>query len=125
SNFQVFKELKKRPNDSFEDIMKMLKMSVFNENILTQGAKHIDIVYEIGLKNGFSLSSKSEEIKTDNYNFIKLYEDERVFMFCFDKEIKTDIQEFIAKDAKLVCFDKAMDDSTKLNLRENIDLESL
>ena len=125
SNFQVFKELKKRPNDSFEDIVKMLKMSVFHENILTQGAKNIDIVYEIGLKNGFSLSAKNEEKKTPKYNFIKLYEEERVFMFCFDKEIQTDIQEFITEGARLICFDKALSDSTKLNLRENIDLETL
>ena len=34
SNFQMFKELKKRPNDSLEEIEKMLKMSVFQENIL-------------------------------------------------------------------------------------------
>jgi len=125
SNFQVFKELKKRPNDSFEDIMKMLKMSVFNENILTQGAKHLDIVYEIGLKNGFSLSAKNEAIQTEKYSFIKLFEENREFYFCFDKEIKTDIQEFIPKEAKLICFDKALTDSTKLNLRENIDLETL
>jgi len=125
SNFQVFKELKKRPNDSFEDIMKMLKMSVFNENILTQGAKHLDIVYEIGLKNGFSLSAKNEAIQTEKYSFIKLFEENREFYFCFDKEIKTDIQKFIPKEAKLICFDKALTDSTKLNLRENIDLETL
>ena len=125
SNFQVFKELKKRPNDSFEDIMKMLKMSVFNENILTQGAKQIDIVYEVGLKNGFSLSACSQEIKKDKYSFIKLYEESREFYFCFDKEINTDIQEFIPKEAKLICFDKALSDSTKLNLRENLDLETL
>ncbi|MBW6488756.1 site-specific DNA-methyltransferase [Sulfurimonas sp.] len=125
SNFQVFKELKKRPNDSFEDIMKMLKMSVFTENILTQGAKYIDIVYEVALKNGFSLSAKSQEIKTPKYSFIRLYEETRVFMFCFDKEIQTDIQEFIPEGAKLICFDKALSDSTKLNLRENLDLETL
>lgn len=125
SNFQVFKELKKRPNDSFEDIMKMLKMSVFHENILTQGAKHIDIVYEVGLKNAFSLSAKNEEIKTPKYSFIKLYEESRVFLFCFDKEIQTDIQEHVAEGAKLICFDKALTDSVKLNLRENIDLETL
>ncbi|MDT8337852.1 MAG: site-specific DNA-methyltransferase [Sulfurimonas sp.] len=125
SNFQVFKELKKRPNDSFEDIMKMLKMSVFTENILTQGAKHIDIVYEVALKNGFSLSAKNEEIKTPKYSFIRLYEERREFCFCFDKEIQTDIQEFIPEGAKLICFDKALSDSTKLNLRENIDLETL
>jgi len=125
SNFQVFKELKKRPNDSFEDIMKMLKMSVFTENILTQGAKHIDIVYEVALKNGFSLSAKNEEIKTPKYSFIRLYEETKEFYFCFADKIGTDIQEFIPKEAKLVCFDKALDDSTKLNLRENLDLETL
>ena len=125
SNFQVFKELKKRPDDNFEDIMKMLKMSVFNTNIFTQGAKDIDIVYEVGLKNGFSLSACNEEINLGNYEAIKLYEEKREFYFCFADEIKTDIQEFIPNGVKLICYDKALNDSTKLNLRENIDLETL
>lgn len=125
SNFQVFSELKKRPDSSFEEVMNMLKMSVFNENIFTKNVKEIDIVIEVGLKNGFTLSSKSEEFKKDNYTFIKLYEENKEFYFCFDKEIKTDIQKVIPKDVKLVCYDKALDDSTKLNLRENINLETL
>jgi len=125
SNFQVFKELKKRPNDSFEDIVKMLKMSVFNKNIFTQNAKEIDIVYEVGLKNGFSLSAKSEIIKNEKYNFIKLYEENREFYFCFADKIELDIAGFISKDSKLICYDKALDDSTKMNLKEKIDLETL
>jgi adenine-specific DNA-methyltransferase len=126
SNFQVFKELKKRPNDSFEDIVKMLKMSVFNKNIFTQNAKEIDIVYEVGLKNGFSLSAKNDDtIKLGNYKFIKLFEETREFYFCFADKIELDIAEFIPKDAKLICFDKALDDSTKMNLKEKIDLETL
>lgn len=126
SNFQVFKELKKRPNDSFEDIVKMLKMSVFNKNIFAQNAKEIDIVYEVGLKNGFSLSAKNDDtIKLGNYKFIKLFEETREFYFCFADKIELDIAEFIPKDAKLICFDKALDDSTKMNLREKIDLETL
>jgi len=125
SNFQVFKELKKRPNDSLDDIVKMLKMSVFNKNIFTQNAKEIDIVYEVGLKNGFSLSAKSEIIKNEKYNFIKLYEENREFYFCFVDKIELDIAGFIPKDAKLICFDKALDDSTKMNLKEKIDLETL
>ena len=126
SNFQVFKELKKRPNDSFEDIVKMLKMSVFNKNIFTQNAKEIDIVYEVGLKNGFSLSAKNDDtIKLGNYKFIKLFEETREFYFCFAVKIELDIAEFISKDAKLICFDKALDDSTKMNLKEKIDLETL
>jgi len=126
SRFQVFKELKKRPNDSFEDIVKMLKMSVFNKNIFTQNAKEIDIVYEVGLKNGFSLSAKNDDtIKLGNYKFIKLFEETREFYFCFADKIELDIAEFIPKDAKLICFDKALDDSTKMNLKEKIDLETL
>ncbi|MEA3490651.1 MAG: site-specific DNA-methyltransferase, partial [Campylobacterota bacterium] len=39
SNFQIFKEVKKHPDMSYEEIEKMLKMSIFHENILTQGAK--------------------------------------------------------------------------------------
>ncbi|WP_428027081.1 site-specific DNA-methyltransferase [Arcobacter sp.] len=125
SNFQVFKELKKRPNDSFEDIVKMLKMSVFNKNIFTQNAKEIDIVYEVGLKNGFSLSAKNELIKNEKYNFIKLYEENREFYFCFSDKIELDIAGFIPSDSKLICYDKALDDSTKMNLKDKIDLETL
>jgi adenine-specific DNA-methyltransferase len=125
SNFQVFKELKKRPNDSFEDIVKMLKMSVFNKNIFAQGAKELDIVVEAGLKNGFSLSAKNEEIDLGTYKAIKLYEEDRVFYFCFADKVEMDIQEFIPEGVKLICYDKAFDDSTKLNLRQNIDLETL
>ena len=126
SNFQVFKELKKRPNDSLDDIVKMLKMSVFNKNIFAQNAKEIDIAYEVGLKNGFSLSAKNDDtIKLGNYKFIKLFEEAREFYFCFADKIELDIAEFIPSDSKLICYDKALDDSTKMNLKEKIDLETL
>lgn len=125
SNFQMFKELKKRPNDSLEDIEKMLKMSVFQENILTQGAKELDIVYEVGLKNGFTLSAKTESLQSGVYNFTKLYEENREFYFCFDKEIKNDILHHIPKEVKLICYEKALGDSVKLNLHSNLNLETL
>lgn len=126
SNFQVFSELKKRPNDSFEEIMNMLKMSVFNRNIFTQGARELDIVYEVGLKNGFTLSAQYDDtLKLGEYSFIKLSEEQREFYFCFEDKIGLDIQKTLPKDAKLICYDKALDDNTKLNLRQNIDLETL
>jgi len=125
SNFQMFKELKKRPSDSLEAIEKMLKMSVFQENILTQGAKELDIVYEVGLKNGFTLSAKTQEVQTQGYKFIKLQEETREFYFCFDKEIQDDIIKAIPKNAKLICYEKALGDSVKLNLHTNLDLETL
>ncbi len=125
SNFQMFNELKKRPTDSLEDIEKMLKMSVFQENILTQGAKELDLVYEVGLKNSFSLSAKTENIESGVYKFIKLYEDAREFYFCFDKEIANDIVNAVPKNAKLICYEKALGDSVKLNLHSNLDLETL
>jgi hypothetical protein len=113
----------------------MLKMSVFQENILTQGAKELDLVYEVGLKNGFSLSAKVEailvpklELGNENsreYNFTRLYEETREFYFCFDKEIKNDIIHTIPKGAKLICYEKALGDSVKLNLHSNLDLETL
>lgn len=126
SNFAIFKEVKKRPNESLEDIEKMLKMSMFHENILTQGAKKLDLVYEVGLKNGFTLSAKVDEtIKTKKYSFIILSEETREFYFCFDKKIENDIIHDIPKDAKLICYEKALDDSVKLNLHTNLDLETL
>ena len=125
SNFQVFKEVKKRPDMSYEEIEKMLKMSMFHENILTQGAKELDIVYEVGLKNGFTLSAEIEEVKTDKYSFMTLSEDERVFYFSFDKKIEGDIVHDVPKDAKLICYEKALTTNVKLNLRENLDLEVL
>lgn len=125
SNFQVFTELKKRPETSFEDIVAMLKMSVFNKNIFTQNAKELDIVVEVGLKNGFSLSAKHKTIALGEYKAIKFYENNKVFIFCFEDKITTDIQSFINEGEKLICYDKALDNSTKLNLRQNIDIETL
>lgn len=125
SNFQIFKEVKKRPGESVESIEKMLKMSIFHENILTQGAKKLDIVYEIGLKNGFTLSAKYEEMITGDYSFIRLFENERHFWFTFDKKIGKDIRECLPQGSKLICYDKSLDDSTKLNLREYFALETL
>jgi len=125
SNFAMFKELKKRPNDTLESIEKMLKMNVFQENILTQGAKELDLVYEVGLKNGFSLSAKTKEFKKENYTFTKLYEEQREFYFCFDKEIANNIVNALPKNAKLICYEKALGDSVKLNLHANLDLETL
>jgi adenine-specific DNA-methyltransferase len=125
SNFQIFKEVKKRPGESIESIEKMLKMSMFHENILTQGAKKLDIVYEIGLKNGFTLSANYEEFKKGSYSFIRLFEENREFFFTFDKKIEKDIRECVPQGAKLICYDKSLDDSTKLNLREYFALETL
>ena len=125
SNFQIFKEVKKRPNESYEAIEKMLKMSMFHENILTQGAKELDIVYEIGLKNGFSLSAEIDEISSSNYSFITLSEEERVFYFCFDKVITEEIAHDIPNGARLICYEKALTTNVKLNLRESLDLEVL
>jgi adenine-specific DNA-methyltransferase len=125
SNFQIFKEVKKRPNESLESIEKLLKVSIFHENILTQGAKKLDLVYEVGLKNGFSLSASYEEIKTEKYNFIRIFEEDREFWFCFDKEIENDIIKDIPREAKLICYEKSLNDSVKLNLHTNVDLETL
>jgi adenine-specific DNA-methyltransferase len=125
SNFQIFKEVKKRPGESVESIEKMLKMSIFHENILTQGAKKLDIVYEIGLKNGFSLSANHEEFKKEKYSFIRLFEENREFFFTFDHKIANDIRECVPQGAKLICYDKSLDDSTKLNLRDYFALETL
>lgn len=125
SNFQMFKEVKKRPHESLASIEKMLKMSMFHENILTQGAKELDLVYEVGLKNGFTLSSICKELKTDKYDFIILSEETREFYFCFDKKIENDIVHDIPKDTKLICYEKALGDSVKLNLHTNLNLETL
>jgi hypothetical protein len=117
--------VKKRPGESVESIEKMLKMSIFHENILTQGAKKLDIVYEIGLKNGFSLSANHEEFKKEKYSFIRLFEENREFFFTFDHKIANDIRECVPQGAKLICYDKSLDDSTKLNLRDYFALETL
>jgi adenine-specific DNA-methyltransferase len=125
SNFAKFAELKKRPNDTLEEIEKLLKMSVFVENILTSNAKELDVVYEIGLKNGFTLSAKTENFESGVYKFVKLYEEERVFYFCFNKKIQNDIVQTLPQDAKLICYENALDDSVKLNLHTNLNLETL
>lgn len=125
SNFQRFKEIKKRPGESIEEIEKMLRMSMFHENILTQGAKKLDVVYEIGLKNGFSLCAEHETSQKGAYTVIRLYEETREFFFTFDHAVGNDIRDYFPRGSKLICYDKALDDSTKLNLRDYFILETL
>jgi len=123
SNFEVFNQVEKRPNDNIEDIENLLKMSMFKENILVDGTKKIDLVYEILLKNGFTLSCELKEIQKDNYNFF-VAKEQKEFWFCFD-DIKEDILEVLPQNIKLICYEKVLDDSLKLNLSYHIDLETL
>jgi hypothetical protein len=81
----------------------------------------------VGLKNGFSLSAKVyDNVMFKHYSCIRLEDIEgRKFYFCFADKVYLDIAEFIPNGSKFICYDKALDDSTKMNLKEKIDLETL
>ena len=63
----------------------------------------------------------SQDIKQQKLNELK-----NIFPEIFeDKTINYDKLKDIPPEAKLVCYEKSLDDSVKLNLYSNVDLETL
>jgi adenine specific DNA methylase Mod len=84
--------------------------------------------YKEGFKSFYLDNSNFQifkEVKSSNYGFITLSEEERVFYFSFDKKIEENIAHDIPSGAKLICYEKALTINVKLNLRESLDLEVL
>ncbi|MEY4503943.1 MAG: hypothetical protein RL154_235, partial [Pseudomonadota bacterium] len=122
SHLRVFDFMQTEPNKSKEDILKLLRMSMFADNTLMANWTPIGVVFELGLKNGMPLDSIYETQKQGGYALHYLTNENRVFVFCFDVLIKEDIAKLLPQNAKFICLDKALTDSAKLNIVAQIGL---
>ena len=124
SNYVINEQLSVNSKTDRETLVKKLrqqfKTSTVHDESLVKGYNNIDIIYEIIIKEGYSLNSKIEELKLSNISIFKVTDNGKLFYITFD-DVDLNItkdKEFmgISKDTLFVCFDNNLSDSTKDNL---------
>jgi len=118
--FKVFK-LSKSNYKIWEDVKdeaKLKEQLTLFEDPLVENYKDIDVIYEIILKEGYSLNSKIEEHSQKPNKIYKVIDDEFFFYVTLDKKLneKTISELKLDKNVMFVCLDSALDDSQKTNL---------
>lgn len=113
--------------DTTEEELKA-QMKVFIDSPLVDGYEQKDVVYEIALKEGFSLNAYVFPADTTKSLILwSVIEGERKIAVVFNKHLTEEEVSHLGltKDAGhlLVCFDSALDDSTKLNLARDFNLK--
>jgi len=106
-----------------DDEQKLIKQAkLFTEKPLVDGYTESNIVYEILLKEGFDLNSKIKEIKKDGIHCYQIIDGEKEMTITFAKKLTKDQIEGLElpKDTIFVCFDSALDDTTKVNIMRNL-----
>lgn len=125
-DFRVFK-LAKSNYKIWEDIKdeKKLKdqLKLF-EDPLVEKYNDIDVIYEIIIKEGYSLNSKIEIFKEKLNKIYKVSDGEFFFYVTLDKTL--DEKSFnslsLEQNTMFVCLDSALDDSQKINLEKQCKL---
>lgn len=125
SHFRVFDQIRYEKGKSREEVLKLLRLSMFVDNTMMSGWTKTGVVFETGLKNGLSLSSSYAVEKRGEYTLHILREDDRIFTFCFDDAVKEDVSKLLDIGSKFICFDKALTDSIKLNIAAQIGTENI
>jgi adenine-specific DNA-methyltransferase len=118
--FKVFK-LSKSNYKIWEDVKdetKLKEQLKLFEDPLIENYKDIDVIYEIIIKEGYSLNSKIEEFQKKPNKIYKVSDDEFFFYVTLDKQVNLESIEKLKLDKNImfVCLDSAIDDSQKTNL---------
>ena len=118
--FKVFK-LSKTNYKIWEDVKdetKLKEQLKLFEDPLIENYKDIDVIYEIIIKEGYSLNSKIEEFQKKPNKIYKVSDDEFFFYVTLDKQVNLESIEKLKLDKNImfVCLDSAIDDSQKTNL---------
>ncbi len=131
SNFNLKEEFELTENKDLGELktnyLKELGLYVDQPTVAT--ANTLDIVYEIILKNGFSLNSKIEELKLGSNNFYKVSdtENELEIHISLDAKIEDGSVEAIRtteyKGKTFAFYDNALTDSQKINLNTFVKLQ--
>ena len=109
------------------------QMAIFDDG-LKDDVRHKDVLYELILREGFSLNSEVEEVKTKSQMIYKVTDSnegvaeqdedaaapraDRSFCVCLDEEIGFEILDDLQVDTEqvFICRDSALDDALKVNL---------
>lgn len=120
SNYRKWNEL--GGSDDTETILKQSKL--FIEKPLVDGYDEKSVVYEILEKEGFGLNAKIEQEKGDLKPWV-VAEGERKLVVTFSKKVSKENVDALklSEHDIFVCFDSALDDTTKVNIARNVNFK--
>lgn len=128
SNYRKWNVMNKE--NTKEELLDQAKL--FAEKPLIDDYKEINVVYEILLKEGYSLNSKVEkdgdiyivrEINKQEDEENNKIEERKIFISFAKKVKEEDVEKLkFGEDDMFVCFDNALDDTTKVNVGREVNL---
>lgn len=110
-----------------KDDEKKLKqqMKLIMDKPLIDGYNEQSVVYEILLKEGFDLNAQVKKEEVDGLAIWKITSENKRMIVCFAKELTKDQIEKLdlGENDTFVCFDSALDDTTKVNVCRNLSVK--
>jgi len=127
--FKVFKLIKSNYKiwEDVKDETKLKEQLKLFENPLIENYKDIDVIYEIILKEGYSLNSKIEEFTNKPNKIYKITDGDFFFYVTLDQKLDTKSIEKLNlnENTMFACLDSAIDDSQKTNLNQRCKLKTI
>ena len=110
SNYKIWQDVK--------DEAKLKEQLKLFEDPLIKNYKDLDVIYEIIIKEGYSLNSKIEEFQKKPNKIYKISDADFFFYVTLDKQVNSESLEKLKLDntVMFVCLDSAINDSQKTNL---------
>ena len=101
-----------------KDETKLKEQLKLFEDPLIKNYKDLDVIYEIIIKEGYSLNSKIEEFQKKPNKIYKISDADFFFYVTLDKQVNSESLEKLKLDntVMFVCLDSAINDSQKTNL---------
>jgi adenine-specific DNA-methyltransferase len=108
--------------DADDEVALKKQTKLFLDNPLTDKYDEESVVHEILLKEGFDLNSAVKKTKLGGLAVWEITDGERKLVVSFAKELsKKQIESLgLAASDTFVCFDSALDDTTKVNAARNL-----
>ena len=120
SNYRKWNDL--TSEDDIEELKKQSKL--FIEKPLVDSYDEKFVVYEILEKEGFGLNAKVEQEKSSLKPWVVTEGERKLVVIFSNKVTKEDVEELKLTSGDIfVCFDNALDDTTKVNIERNINLK--
>lgn len=109
--------------DDEEKLKKQMKL--FLEKPLVDNYDEKSVVYEILLKEGYNLNSKVTQKKGGNIKYWQVVDEGKKLLVTFEKKItKNQVESLkLIEEDTFVCLDSALDDTTKINIRRNLNVK--
>lgn len=124
SNYRQWRGVEERDGEKYAE-----EMALFSDPLMP-GWKPEDVLWEVALKEGYSLSAAVEEFQVQDANRVWRVADpdkDQSFLICLDREIKTEAINALQlrKDGLFVCRDAALTDEQAANLALTCKLKTI